>query len=248
MRRLFAPVAGLFALLLAGCFDYTEEVWVHKDRSARIAWTYGFNERDLGPDQIEEFKAAFEETAADLATREGVTKAESRYALADGLHQYTVDASLSSYTHLETITGSARSAMARRGVSLDASSAYRFEELEDGKLRWTRSLAQEGAALEKASAAALELAKKRGTEPRRHMMTFRFHAPRIDSAESATTPGRTTAEWAYALDDESVPSELTADFRFSPGFPLTLLLGGAAAAAGIAGVMWLRKKWNRRWE
>lgn len=246
MRHLFAPIAGLLGLLLTGCFDYTEEVWVHKDKTARIAWTYGFNERDLGPDQIEEFKRSFEETAKDLATREGVTKAESRYALKDGLHQYTVDASVSSYKYLESITSSARSAMARKGVTLSSStSAYKFEELEDGKLRWTRSLAQEGAELRKVAVAAAELAKKRGTEPRRHMMTFRFHAPRIDAAESATSPGKRTAEWSYAFDDDSVPPELTADFRFAGAMPWGLMLGGAAAMAGF---VWLRRKWQKRWE
>ena len=246
MRRLFAPVTGLLALLLTGCFDFTEEVWVHQDQTARIAWTWGFDERDLGPDQVEEFKQTFEEAARELAAGEGVTRAESRYALRDGLHQYTVDASLASYRHLESVASSARGAMTRQGVALSgAGSAYRFEELEGGRMRWVRSLAPEGAELRKAGPMAQELARKRGGEPRQHRVTFRFNAPRIDAAEHATASGRRSAEWSYAFDDDAVPSALTADFRFAPAVPWTLVLGGAAAMAGF---VWLRRKWNRRWE
>lgn len=247
MRRLLALAAAPLALLLTGCFDFTEEVHVHRDHSARVTWTYGFDERDLGPDQVEAFKRDFEESARELAGREGVSGADSRYALDDGLHQFTLDVSLTHYRSVEGLQAQARRMAVQRGVlASEGVSPIRFEELEGGKLRFVRQLAPEGESFRKAAAAATALRALRGDqEPRQHRMTFRLHAPRIEGAEGATALGGASAEWSYTFEDEEVPAALTAQVGFAPAVPWGLVFVGAGAAAGF---VWLRRKWQRRWE
>ena len=242
------PLLALFAplvLLLSGCFDFTEEVWVERDHSARIAWTYGFDEHDLGPEQVVDLQRQLEDTARELGQREGVTRAASRYALRDGVHAFTLDVGVAHYRTLEGLLAEARRSMARRaGVASAEASPYRFEALDDGRVRWVRSLGAEGSAQRQMAAADRELRAKK-EDAREHRMTFRFHAPRIDAAETATDLGKRSAEWSFSYTDEALPDALTAEFRFAPGLPWGLMLGLAGATAGF---VWLRKKWHRRWE
>lgn len=237
-------------LLLTGCFDYAEDLWIHKDGSAELKLTYGYHE-EIVEDRAE-LRAQLEEVARALEERDDVTHTEVEDWQDGEMQRASLLLGVRNYRDLEAIFDAACARNAK-AIPADggAGKTWEFTELEDGTLRVTRHFDTDG----DGKAGSFPLTNK-GLQPQNgeeenpfagREVVFRFHAARVLDAEDEGQIDGDSVTWRFPLDQEDLvmPPQLRAQVALNSPFPWGLVLSGAF---GLTAAVWLRKKWHRRWE
>lgn len=266
MKTRLALCAALL-ISFCGCFDFTETVKVHENSQG----THRFDARVhdvgefMGEEELEELRreiaAAVEELKAydEVADAEGDAKLDGEDLVA--YVSYTVK----DFQDLGRIGQQARAELREIAAEHDVAGQFRWEALEDGKWRWTYPLYDEGMLFARSEAQARTRQAKRAAatgmsaedtkalldeELETGSITYRFSAPQVFEADGAELDGG-EAVWSFPLDpmdDLEVPEELSAEFTVTAPFPWGYALIGGGLSFGLVGGLWLRRKWNKRWE
>lgn len=252
-RRSFAGLLLLLPLLaLCGCFDYTEEVFVHADGSGRLRLDFGLLREIVGDEQaLEEMRTQMRELARELEARPDVTKVVVSDEARGPLHHFVIDTHVARYQAIPTVLADAEAdALGHEPRARSGGSPFRFEELEDGRIRYVRLLTEdEQMTVRSRTQAFLARTRTAGArsaeaEPVELHATFRVHAPSLES-ETAVVDGG-SATWRFGLDDEPAVERLEAVLDLRRDHAVLLLGIGVGALAALA-FLWLRKRWRRRW-
>lgn len=249
-------------LLLGGCFEYTEDVYVQRDGGGRLTTDVGVWEVLLEPDQLAEMRAELQRAAADLGQREGVRKATFHDELRADMHHFVLDVEVAEFRRLSELAGGAGLALATpfgAGRACD-DATLRFEELEGGRLRYVRVLDPEAEGLVRARAARVRAKLLAAAHPgdvqtagavdpgdplADKFVTFRLHAPEVDAANAPGAIEGRTVTWRFPLDPERAEHEPPARLEAELGlgghvWPWLLGLGLLLFA-----LVWLRGFWQR---
>lgn len=245
MNTAIRALALVSVLVLGGCFDYTEEVFVERDGTGRLRTDVAFLSELLGPDEVEGLRQSMQEAAEQLRQHPDVLKVAVSDR-ADGVkHHFVLDLTAKTYQALPGI------------VQADY---LTLEQLEGRQVRFVRAM-NDGAAARAlalvgrgtpnvASAddrvrdlAARLMGRGRAREEVDFHATFVLHAPKVVDANGEVSGGDVT--WRYRLEEleEKAPPRLEArvDLSRSLFVPIVVALG-----FGV-GFLWLKKKWDRRY-
>jgi hypothetical protein len=256
MRTLRTALLLLPLVLLGGCLDYGEEVTVERDGSGRLRTEVAVLAELFTPDDLAELRQALEQAKGELERRPDITKVEVEDHADGPKHHFVIDVSARRYQAIADLMN-------------EEGDVLRLEPLDGGRrVRFVRALTGEGAAFaalrhlptaalaahvravaEHAQARRLSLAASGaasgahpGEAPEFHV-TFKVHAPKIRTSNGDVSGG--TATWRWRLEDveHEAPAQLEAELDLSRSYlPLFALLGAGGA------FLFLRKKWQRRWE
>ena len=261
---------GLCAALLiplCGCFDISEEVTVHANGQG----THRMEQRVhdvgefMGEEEVEELQRELAEAVAELEALPEVVSAEGGAKLDDADLVVHVAYTVGDFKDLGRVGNQAHGRALEIAEDHDLGGMFRFEELGQGRWRWSYPLYDEGQLAARTEARARARQAKRAVasgkspeetqalldeELREGSLTYRFRAPQVFVAEGAELDGG-EACWSYPLDpmdDLDVPESLSAEFSLSAPFPWSYALIGGGLSFGLVGGLWLRRKWAKRWE
>lgn len=258
-----------FALLLplCGCFEITETVEVHPDGKGSHAIEQRLHDvaEFMDEDELADLRGEIAALVAELESLDGVESAEGSVEVDDADLLTRVRYTVTKFEYLGRVDDQARLHAQRIADEHGLGGVFHFEELGQGRYRWTYPLGDEGQLQARTEArerkARLERAQEAGSspdaliatleqEPRRAMIRYRFRAPQVLSAEGAEVSGDEAA-WDFPLDCEDeleLPEALVAEFSVRAPFPWGYALLGGGISCALVGGLWLRGKWNRRWE
>ncbi|MCO5166568.1 MAG: hypothetical protein M9894_09405 [Planctomycetes bacterium] len=241
-------LALLPLVLLAGCLDYTEEVFVQRDGSGRMRTEVAVLAEFLTDEDVAEMRQGLEEAAAALRQDPDVTKVEVADRRQGLKHAFLLDVSTRTYEALPRV--------------MQAEDWLRLDAREGKRLGYVRLLDDGGSAAALARAGrrtpdvgraddlARRFAGKAGVrapqdeQPEFHV-TFRLHAPKVVKTNGEVAGGVTTWRWRLEDFEGQAPPQLEAEADLSgPSFLLPVAL---ALGLGVP-LLWLRRKWQRRWE
>lgn len=242
---LFLPI-----LALAGCFEYTEELSLRKNGSARLVTDISVLDDLVDPDELPGLREKIRQGLEDLRQSPDILEAEFEDFTSDAMHHFVFriaarDARWFEGSHLDNALFALRDDLGGK--------PYRFEELEDGRTRVTRSFDTDQSRLSAKQRLQTARAKRTGVlgdgfNPDNpfedKFFTFVIRAPKILKATEGSELGSSEARWRYALDDDEaeIPAELSVEYKLQ-----TLgWLAWAGIFALIGGLMlWFRSFWSR---
>lgn len=207
-------------LLLTGCFDLDEEVWVHPDGSLKYRVQVsepGLTLGSAGAKLITELRDKLEGARA-------VQHLSTRSFSREGRPCTELVAELSGAGAL-----SAASAMGQQQLQV---------ERDGDLLRVTRRIQGEPRRQGKPEDEALLHAMLSGFH-----YSFRLHAPRIEGANGELSEDHTTCTWRYSLLEVLDGVEMRAQLRVGPSAGQRALLKLGLLALILLGIL----VWRRRW-
>lgn len=245
-------------MLVGGCLDYTEEVFVGRDGTGRMRTEVAVLNEFMTEEDAAELRAGLEDAVRQLGQHPDVSKVQVADRREDHKHHFVLDVTTKTYEALPRV--------------MNAEDWLRFDALEGKGLRYVRVLDEGGSAAAYASAGrrlpdvgraddvAVSLIQKalpRFTQKKLGVttqqdedeldfhVTFRLHAPKVVKSNGEAASGVATWRWRLEEFEDSAPGRLEADLDLTgPSFLLPVV---AAFSLGCV-FLWLRKKWRRRWE
>jgi hypothetical protein len=252
MRILSAAALLCMIVLLAGCFEFQEEIWVNRDGSGRVAADLGISETLLamgalgGGDPGAELRQSYADGKRRAEADPNVKSVKLTENSAEGMHHFLVDVSLKKITEL----GGTLDALSPNGDAFGDSAPtreappFRLERLRNGDLEFRLSLDMPDRRGGDESGADDEWARS-GEEFGQAMalsvlsgryFTVILHAPRFISTNGEVDKSGKTCTWRISLADlmahKGTPSELAATIDMPN--PLLPLIAAAATLAVIA--------------
>lgn len=244
-------------VLVGGCLDYTEEVFVGRDGSGRMRTEVAVLNEFLTEEDAAELRAGLEDAAKQLGQHPDVSRVQVADRREEHKHHFVLDVTTKSYEALPRV--------------MNAQDWLRFEALEGKGLRYVRVLDEGGGSAAAYASAGRRLpdvgraddvaralvgrsfarrAERRGvaaldSDELDFHVTFRLHAPKVVKSNGEAASGVATWRWRLEEFEDSAPGRLEADLDLSgPSFLLPVV---AAFSVGFV-FLWLRRKWHRRWE
>lgn len=242
-------------LLLSGCFEYEESIWLERSGSARIVCDYALLSELVEPDKLAEARAEGVRHAQKLSRVEGVREASFRDEVRGELHHFVFDVRVGDRTII--------AALLNQGELGLGDGSLELQPRPDGKIRYRRNFDGQSArrrgrdraarlgllklATSRPAARATSRPSSRDEDPfaGRHF-TFRVHAPRVLDGNLPGQVERSRVTWKLPLSEDQrgdVPPFLTANLSLAPA-NLEWWIAGAVLAC-LLFMVWLRNMWRR---
>ncbi|MDC3379006.1 hypothetical protein OAX78_01830 [Planctomycetota bacterium] len=244
MRTLRSLALLLPLTLLAGCFEYSEEVTLHAGGGATMLIDMSVESELFEGDDVEEIRGALEEAKRELESLDQVDDVDVNDYVEGTMQHFVLDIAMNDREFLSELA------------------PIRTEVLENGNLDYVRGLAEgsgfgfrQGAAHAVRQSITAEVTDNtpvtdaKTFEGREYFLEFAVHAPKVISSTGEVTGG--TARWKFPAEglgsSAEIPQQLHAEVSLA-GSNTLLIVGGAGVLVFGLLFLWLRKKWARRWE
>jgi hypothetical protein len=228
----------LALLLLTGCFDYSEEVWIYSDRSVRMRIDMGLSEVLAGLSG--ETSRDYREPTRTVHPSGAI---EETYA-SGGMFHRTLDARYKSFAELNALYRELEASMAEAGPAGQAPQSVPFsiaiEQLPNGNYRfrhevrnWTKP--EQPPADDWGAELGQSMLETMLGDASLH---FKLYAPRIVASNGEISADARSVEWKVPLKQllkSTEPIQLEAEVKL----PLLWLRAAVPAAAVVVGLLLL---------
>lgn len=240
LARLFTALA---ALVLGGCIEITQEVWINGDGSGRMTMDLGLSEQLLsmagsgGEDPLAKFREQAKKTKAELQKDPNVSSVAITERKEGGDQHFVYDVQVKDVTRLRDVESrlSSSGPLGEDGKVRDKGE-FKIEKQPNGRLLFLMRLQtpkQDGKGGKQADALARGMAAAMFGN---RAVTIRLHAPKIADTNGTLDDQKTTVEWRIPLVDlisEKAGRELRAEVEMPSGVPwLWIALAGGAIGIG----------------
>lgn len=250
-------------LILSGCFEMSEEIWISTDGSGRIKEDFIISDALLGlaqgrsqDDLIGRVRERYEEAKKDLEKNSFVKRVEFREYSEGGMHHFSLDVTVRQFQNLNEIQKKIPPYIEDSGEESD----FRIEKLPSGNISFRQKFGESPAESTEAEADTSErnpwlkfgefMAKASiSTAFGNRYFTVRLHAPKIVSTNGNLDDRMQTAEWKLALVDllseNPYEQELKAEMH-PPGKGLLWIVAAILLVAVIGGITLVTMRRRKR--
>jgi len=237
MQTFLRTLLLLVAATLSGCLDYTEDIRINSDGSARLKIDVGISEAVLTTAEgvsaegvLASIRTEFEKLKAQLQTEKPVTRIDLVEYTENSFHYFRLDIDVSDFMHLNEI---ARKISDESAVGTNAT--FRIEQKEGGRFIFKETYGQLKDELTRPreniddpwTIAEILIANSVLAD---YFVAVRLHAPKVLSSNGKLDDRKKSVEWKMSLA-ELFSSHAPREFKAEGQMPLTWRVVDAGGAA-----------------